>query len=95
MTIPAVAIRLAVLLALLPAVVGMAQIQTVPYQSPLESSYTAIAPTILLSEVGVGTGAIVLRGSEGCGIIAAWNYSTSVAEKGTGSGGGGTVNVGY
>jgi hypothetical protein len=86
---------LLLLLLLLPATTGLAQINTALYQSPLQTIYNAIVPNLLQTDVGVGTGAIVLRGAAGCDTIAAWNVTVSAAEKGTGGGGGGVVNVGY
>jgi len=66
---------------------------TVEFQSALNVRYTAIVPNLLLTDTGLGTGGITLRGGEGCDGIAAWAGDAGYARQG--ASGGGAANVGY
>jgi hypothetical protein len=79
---------------LLPLAAGLAQgPNQQEFQSPLIVRYVAIVPNLLLTDTGLGTGGITLRGGEGCDGIAAWANDSGYALRG--AAGGGVVNVGY
>jgi len=78
----------------LPVAAGLAQGPgLVEFKSALVVRYTDLAPNLLLTDTGLGTGAVVIRGGEGCNGIAAWAGNQGYALRGGGAGG--VVNVGY
>jgi hypothetical protein len=91
MTRAGTATLLAALLTL--ATAGLAQGPgLVEFKSNLNVRYTAIVPNLLQSDVGEGTGGIVLHGAEGCDGIAGWAGDIGYALRGVV---GGVANVGY
>lgn len=84
------AVSLALLLLGLPAATGTAQgPNRREFLSPLQTRYVAITPSPPLTDTGLGTGGVTLRGGDGCNGIAAWSGNQGRALLG------GVVNVGY